>query len=407
MPEETPILTLGFVGDAVVHRANSLALLKDLVVGFTKQHRKAEVLIVLPDTPSTETHDDIEDWASTSGYFTEFEPPQYMVTKLLKADDARLILIGDPNEDDAVYAVAEEAGKYKIQTRSLINGLEKVVFDDDDLDPSEILEGFHEVDLDGDPDDDLAIDDDLAADPLAAPDLDVLADLADGGEVEAQEEIKEIAGKLDIDTTPFESWSDAVAAIRGTKTDDAEPDAVDRVLDRLAEVEEKEKVDPTPSSTPTSETGVSAPTPSSTTVEDVPPSAGEETDDEVADGVVGRVYSRGQLEGYDFPKVKAIALENGIPPGRGMKHGVLVNKILQAQGTEETAPTKPKAKKEKPTPPPVAAVPEPPTDIEEQAQQEAGATITPIRDVVSVEKTVADALRFAADLLDPPATIEV
>lgn len=393
MAEETPVLTLGFVGDDIVHRANSLALLKDLVLGFTKQHRKAEVAVILPDTKATETHDDIEDWAGTAGYVIEFVSPGDIVTALLKADDARLILVGDPNEDDTVYAVAEEAGKYKLQTRSLINGLEKVVFDDDELDPDEISDGFHEVDLDGDPDDDLAIDDDLAADPLAAPDLDVLADLADGGEVEAQEEIKQIAAALDIATEPFETWADAVTAIRGTKEDDSTPD----------------EVDPTPTPTLTPETGASAPTPSSTPAEDVQPTAGdvtEEPDPEEADGVVGRVYTREQLEAKDFPAVKAIALENGIPPGRGMKHNVLVNKILQAQGTEDVAPVKAKVKKEKP----LAVVPEP-AKVEEIAEQmeqgieskrEAAATITPIREEVKpvTAALLAGILRRIADELD-------
>ena len=46
-----------------------------------------------------------------------------------------------------------------------------------------------------------------------SPDPDLLASLADDGEVEAQEEIKTIAFGFGIDVAPFETWQDAVEAI--------------------------------------------------------------------------------------------------------------------------------------------------------------------------------------------------
>ena len=49
-------------------------------------------------------------------------------------------------------------------------------------------------------------------------------------------------------------------------------------------------------------------------------------------------------------EIKEIALQHGIPSGRGMKQTVLVNKILQANGTETEAPKKAKVAKKKAAP---------------------------------------------------------
>lgn len=391
MAEQTPKLTLGFVGPAEVHRTNALALLKDLVGGFMKQHRKAEVLVLLealsePDAPSTDTMSDIMDWAQTSGYEVYEVKATELVTELLKEDDARLILVGDPNEDDIVYAVAEEAAQNKIPTRSLINGLEKVVFDDEE--PDELGDGFHEVDL-ADPDagidfpEDSDLDDDLAGTTTAEPDLDVLADLADGGEVEAQEEIKSIAAGLGIDATPFDTWTEAVAAIRGNGgTPDETP-------------KPEEDPDPTPEA-PSPDAEAAEPT----TSEQEDSAGASAPEEEPADDPRGKVYTREELEAKEFAEVKAIALEWGIAPGRGMKHSVFVNKILAASGVEEAAPSKPKSKtKKEAAPPPLAAVPDP--EPEPPAEE---SVVVPIRaaDERTVEKIIAEGLRDLADKLDPP-----
>ena len=354
---ETPKLTLGFVGDAEVHRNNSLALLKDLVGAFLKQHRKADVEILLPewDNP-TDTMNDIDDWASTSGYDVAHVSAGDIVTELLKEEDARLILVGDPNEDDVVYAVAEEAAKYKIQIRSLINGLEKVVFDEDDFDDDDIVagDGFHEVDLDDEDEDDIADDIEL--------DLDVLAALADDGEVGAQEEIKTVANSLNIDTTPFETWADAVSAIRGeVKFDKIEAaETIQELFDA-------------------GETEVTA-----------PPEPDEDTIMPVA------APTRERLEALTFDQIKAVALDYGIPSGRGMKHAVFVNKILQAAGVETEAP---KTKGKKKPAPKLEAVP----GVAAIAKEEDN--VHPIRPEHPAEQTIAQmiagALRAVAEQLDP------
>ena len=372
MADETPKLTLGFVGNDEVHRNNSLALLRDLVGGFLKQHRKADVEIILVVGAPSATMADIEDWAATSGYGISTTTVGSMVTELLKEENARLILVGDPAEEERVYAVAEEAAKYKIQTRSLLNGLERVVFDDD-LDEDELGEGFHEVDLD-EPD----IDDDLLSEPdgITAPDLDVLAVLADDGEVDAQEEIKGIAAALDIDVTPFETWTDAIAAIRGVGEDQTEVDP---------------EYEPDP------------PDEGETVIADLPPveiaDADGYFDPEAQPLAPVTVYTREYLESLDFDKVKAIGLDHGIAQGRGMKKVVYINKILVLNG-EETAEQQAKIKRPKKAPKvtDLAPVVETPLLIEVPPE----ATITPIRadEANNVRLALVAELRGIADRLE-------
>jgi hypothetical protein len=424
---DTARLTLAFVGEQEVHRNNARALLDDFVDGWLKQHRKGEVKVILARA-DTDTMSDLDDWANTSGYDVSEEPPEGIVPALLEEPDARLILVGDPNEDDTLYDVTEEAAKYRIHTRSLINGLEKVVFDDDDFDDDLAGDGFHEVDVESGEgwveDDDLT---DEAAKLLAAvpdvedapdddapPDLDILATLADDGQVEAQEEIKDLAAALDIDVAPFETWVDAVEAIRSKQAAEFYEDpgnmvAGERVelvgtilLDPPISVDD----DPTPGDIPTSETGVSAPTPSSTAVEDVPPGDGDlteelstrEADDFLA--TTGSLYTREQLEAKSFDEVKAIGLDYGIAPGRGMKHGVYVNKILLASGVE-TEPPKRKRNRKK-----LEAVAEPVEEVVTVEAGEGGATVTQIivPRPVTFEKAVLEThirmLRGMADELE-------
>jgi hypothetical protein len=397
MTEETARLTLAFVGEQEVHRNNARSLLEDFVAGWLKQHRRGEVKVILQEVV-TDTHEDLVDWASTSGYelLTGYSSSG-MMDLLLEESDARLILVGDPNDDDTVYAVAEEAAKYRVQTRSLINGLEKVVFDDDiDMDDDLAGEGFHEVDVEtgaGWAEDDDLSDEEAEAflkavdampvpegvpDEDAAPDLDMLAALADDGEVEAQEEIKDIAATLGIDASPFETWVDAVEAIRGKQDQSAAVEEFGQLHDQFAP-------------------GDVIMDDLSDTVIGVVASVDEEggvvlsdPEDQIEDVGVGPLtpYTREELEAMTFDQVKGIALDHGIPPGRGMKHGVFVNKILLATGVE-TESVKRKRGKSK---------------LEVVAQPEEVATITAIHEVVQGHslKEIADSLRHYADVLDPP-----
>jgi hypothetical protein len=408
MAEETARLTLAFVGDQEVHRNNARALLEDFVEGWLKQHRKGEVRVVLPDWDDpTDTMSDLDDWASTAGYAVSHGLPEEIVAVLQIEPDARLILVGDPNDDDTLYDVLEEAAKYRIQTRSLINGLEKVVFDDDELDDDLAgKEGFHEVDVEtGDgwaeeEPDELsaeaqalleAVDDvEDAPDDDAAPDLDMLAELADDGEIEAQHEIQSIASALDLDVSEAETWVDAVKAIRA------------RTYDAAIHYEE---------------TGEDVLEPSVVIV------AGDESVElvkedleELVEELASRetltpttTYTREELEAKSFDEVKAIGVECGVVPGRGMQHRVYVNKILQATGVETEAPKKKRAKKQKfdLLQGPVELADGPAEDDEVLAVKDGAATITSIRsepDTVSlstdVVKEMIDSLRRAADALE-------
>jgi hypothetical protein len=367
MPDELPVLTLGFIGDDEVHRNNCLALLKDLVGAFHKQHRKAEVRILLPAWGDnlTDTMSDIDDWAATSGYDVAHVSSGSIVTELLGQPDACLILVGNPEEDEIVYAVAEEAAKYRVKTRSLINGLEKVVFDDEDFDD----DGFHEVDLD---DEDAGLDfpEDEADEGFSgidAPDLDVLADLADGGEVEAQEEIKTIAATVGINTAPFETWVDAVEAIRGKNLEAIAPEP-GTLLTNQEDPADDGYYDP-------------------------------EKEPEVELPATVN-YSRQALEAATFDEVKAIGLDFGIPPGKGMTQSVFVNKILEAQGILEVQP--PTVKKRAPRKKKLEVVPD---SLPDQTEIEPGNVTYITGEIQSMDgplTIVARALRTAADELDPP-----
>ena len=75
------------------------------MAGFMKQRRKATVRVILPewDNP-TDTMKDVDDWASTVGYEVSHNSAGSIVTSLIGQEDACLILVGDPGEDDVVYA---------------------------------------------------------------------------------------------------------------------------------------------------------------------------------------------------------------------------------------------------------------------------------------------------------------
>jgi hypothetical protein len=381
MPDELPVLTLGFVGDDEVHRTNCLALLKDLVAAFHKQHRKAEVRVLLPewDKP-TDTMSDIDDWAATAGYDVAHVSAGSIVTELLDQPDACLILVGNPEEDETVYAVAEEAAKCRVKTRSLINGLEKVVFDDEDFDD----DGFHEVDLD---DEDAGLDfpEDETYEGISVidtPDLDVLADLADGGEVEAQEEIKTIAAAVGIDTAPFETWVDAVEAIRGKNLEAIAPEPgtlltnqEDPADDGYYDPEKDPELDEDPAEVV----------------------AAFEAGDK---GVTAPTNSREQLEALTFEQVKAIGLDFGIPPGRGMTQGVFINKILEAQGILEVQP--PTVKKRAPRKKKLEVVPDHTPGKTEIAPTNVTYITGEVQTMDGPLTIVARALRKVADELDPP-----
>ena len=362
--EDTARLTLAFIGEQEVHRTNTRALLEDFVEGWQKQHRKGEVRVVLPpeQDAGSDTMIDLDDWASTAGYDVGYVTPGNMITELLEEADVRLILVGDPNDDDTLYAVAEEAAKYRIQTRSLINGLEKVVFDDDDFEDD--LAGLHEVDVEtgeGWADEDDLTDEasklleavgdvEDAPEEDAPPDLDMLAALADDGEVEAQEEIKTIAAAIDIDVAPFETWADAVVAIRGHVEIAGRNQGVGQKF--IGSVQEAfvapgaltaAQVTALYNSMLTEYHQELTKSDLQDILEENVPSL-EELRDELG---IQAPYTREQLEAKTFDEVKAIGLECGIPSGRGMKHGVFVNKILQATGVETDAPKRKRNRKTK------------------------------------------------------------
>lgn len=413
MAEETACLTLAFVGEQEVHRNNARALLDDFVDGWQKQHRRGEVDVILPDWDDpTDTMADIDDWASTSGYNVNHTGVRNLIAEyLLNASDARLILVGDPNDSDMLYDVTEEAAKYRIQTRSLINGLEKVVFDDDDFeDDLAGQDGFHEVDVESgegwavDDKDELsdeaaallsAVDDvpDAPADD-APPDLDLLAALADDGEIDAQQEINSIAAALELDVTSADTWVEAVVTIRG-KTGEVPTTTVvsEEFYDSLDEVAEEAVV-------------VIADGPVELTwsdLDDLVEEVASREEVEEAAATNNAVYTRAELEAKSFDEVKAIALDHGIPPGRGMKHKVFVNKILQATGVETEPPKQKRTRRKLEAVEPAAGE----ATEAKDSDNTHGSNVIPISEVVQGHslKEIADSLRHYADVLDPPLEV--
>lgn len=200
-------LTLGFVGDQVVHRDNAFALIDDLIQAHRRTNRNAKVRFVIGVDVFTDTLDELADYCLNSKYtldlvghekglqgrrvkkYLEFAEsvtnvpeevatPVAVVKRISQWTYARLILIADPSEDDYTYLALEVATGNNIPVRSLLHGMHAVFLqteeeeqpeqmpknvepdDDEEFEDEDEEEGDYEDEIDDEEGDEVEPDDD-------------------------------------------------------------------------------------------------------------------------------------------------------------------------------------------------------------------------------------------------------
>jgi hypothetical protein len=169
MTDPSLALVLGFIGAEEVHKDNSRALLNDLIDVHKRTVKKAPVKVILAVDDWTDTMNELADYALTSGFTLDLigheeafdDTPALgvllahpdcdviqleqgvsigrgVVTALSAPANARLIIVGDPEEDDDVYTAVALACKGGITVRSLLHGLDDVAIIEDE--PEEVAE---------------------------------------------------------------------------------------------------------------------------------------------------------------------------------------------------------------------------------------------------------------------------
>lgn len=323
MSEETSLdLVLGFIGDQAVHPANAVALLSDFIDAHRKLHKSAKVRFIVPVEPLTSTLEEIAEFCLQSKYKLEllghqralddpkaqrYSEEADMVIEVpgdmtlgaaligrLTAVDTRVILLADPDVDDDAYFVLEKASEQHIIVRSLLNGLDMVIFNPDTKEQPEVSpkhveeEDYDEEDEDLDEDEDTEEDDE---------------DLEDEDE-DLEDEDEE--GDEDEDDEPEEDDED--------DEDDEEPAPVRR-LKKVSKSAPPKKV-------------AKAPVKAAKKVVET------EEDEE---------WTEDSLAALEKEELYAVAAEYDVFPGKGIKVSTMISRVLEAQGGEP-AP-KPAAKK--------------------------------------------------------------
>lgn len=311
---------LGFVGDEAVHPANAKALLMDFIGVHLRQNKGAEIRFVLPADPFTDTmdelaelayssryqldivtHDDLpERWVGQAGAITvSDEVPLWggVVARLVGEPSARLILVADPNVDDVAYGAALNATERNVKTRSLLAGLDTVIFRPEEQPEEERVEmppNFDEEEFDDEFEDD--------AEDADAEDAEVEDD-AEDTEDEGGEETEGDDADAEEEEDEDEEADDAVA-------EEAPPAPVRRTVKKAAKKTTKKA----------KTTG--------------PP-----------------VYTQRSLEQIvteDKQEFLVIARSFGVEPGKGIKIATMISRILEAQESGQPYHKPPATKKAPP-----------------------------------------------------------
>lgn len=337
-------LTLAFVGNGEVHAANSRALIKDLISAHKKKAPNAKITFIFPIDDFTSTMDDLVDFGLTSGYdlelcgrpddFKNFATLKQQATKIyeLKApvrlllqrilpqrEDARLILIADPNEDDDAYNAVGWASESNIPVRSLLKGLDTVVFSDGDEEEQE---------------ESVARDDDWDEEEADEAGLHVVDDEEEYDEETEEEEAEEEEAEEEEETEEDED----VEAEGDDEFEDEEEEESDEDEESEEDEEEEEAED---------EEEFEAEDDEEIEADE------EDLDDDVEteeEDVAPKKYTESQLtrlSDRDYEEFLEIAAKYRVKPGRGIRKANMVKQILEAQGGKKTAATsrRPAAKK--------------------------------------------------------------
>lgn len=353
-------LVLGFIGHETVHRDNTRALLADLIAAYLRNNKGAQVTFILSANPFTDTMVDLADYCLTSGYKLglighedDFDGPAidpYVADAVgnlhkIKPDQsipvvmaatlkmwsnaqssARMILIGDPNDDDAAYVALEASTEKSIPVRSLLKGLDIVQLksDEEETPPMPVV-----------PDDDLEEEDEYVDDELEDEEFE------DEEEPEPEDEdLEEDEEEDPVDAELVDDEDDEDEDLE-PEDDDVEDEDDDEIGDEDADEEEPEEDDDLDDEEE---------------VEDFDDS--DEPDDEVSDDdeeneeeeMVAPAKSSSapkrwtesrllRLADKDREEFLALAKKYKVFPGRGIKNSTMATRIMEAIDGKPTKTT--------------------------------------------------------------------
>jgi hypothetical protein len=327
-------LTLGFVGEEAVHSANSRALLEDFIAAHKRMNPTAKIRFLFPADGFSDTLEDLADFCLTSGYdlgmvgasqdskvveymesaskvFGANDGSRYIAQRLLPhLPNPRLIILGDPAEDDHIYSIVELAVEGKVPVRSLLKGLDSVLIDEeeseteesvaaDDWDDDDAEEaGLHVVEdedeeLEDDEDEDVEVDDESEDEDEEIEDEEIEEDdESEDEEEDVTDEEEEDGDEEDGDEEEDDESEDEESEEDVEWEDDEEED------------EEDEESD-------------------------------DEEDEEEVTVPTGKRLSESQLLALaerDRDAFYALAKKHKIYPGRGVRVTTMVKGILEANG---------------------------------------------------------------------------
>lgn len=323
-----PPLVLGFYGEQDVHSANSRALLEDLISVHRKTYGKqSEIIFLIPTEPATSTLTDLAEWCFSSGWVLELigrhetfadeevqqllevtatkrEVPSSMsiarglVKVLAQRPNPHLFLLSDANTDDDAHEALAAAHEFSVPVRSLLKGLEKVVYIED-----EEMELEEEV-----TDEEEWVDDEEETEAEDEELVESDDEYEDSGEDEDEEPEEEAEEEEEAGDDDEESWVDAEDDEDGELIDEEEEDEPE---EGEYEEESEEVAEPPERKKSMGSTG----TP-------------------MTEKSLLRLAERDREEFLE------LAAEYEVYPGRGMKNLTMVRRILDANGSNGVAPKK-------------------------------------------------------------------
>ena len=335
-------LVLGFIGSEPVHKDNSRALLGDLVAAYKRDNKSAKVRFILPTEPYSETMSELADYCLISGHqlslvghadtFDSDDWAHYkeaaegnlyplnettsvakgIVSALSVWDEARLILVADPNIDDDAYVALVTAHGMGIKVRSLLHGLDVVMIET----PEEETPEMRIVDEDEYEDEEES--EDEVVDEVEEDDYE-----DDEEDVVDEEEVTE-----DVEEATEEEDDDGYYDIEAEEDDD--------VVDEEPEPEEEGDEDD---------------------VEDFDAGGDDAEDDSVEEEKEEKVAAPSvkmtevgltKLAEKDREAFYELAAEYDVFPGRGQKVSVMVRKVLEGAGVATPSKKAPAARKATP-----------------------------------------------------------
>lgn len=351
MATSSQSLTLGFVGTDALHRDNVRALLSDLIDAYHRDYRNAPIRFLIAVEPAfTDTLVELADYCLTSGHtlglvghdeFFEQESVKPFMTdalgNLMRLTEnssihkgmaaslalypfSRLIILGNPDEDDYVYASVVAARRKNILVQSLLDGLDKVVLETENNTeeppdmprPSDEEEDLEEEEFEEEEFDDEDLDDD--EDVFVEKEEEEEEEEEDSEEIEDEDDLEESEDEDDVAEEDDDDLDEEEENDEEEEEDLADDDASE---DEESEDEEEEEMPPTRK---TAAPKTAAPKP------------GQYTEDKL-----NRLALRDKTEFYK------VAETFGVLPGRGIKVAMVIDRILQVQSGEPIRTKKPAA----------------------------------------------------------------